>query len=133
MSISRCFFPVLTLALLVLNGCGASQLDRADVEGEVTLDGKALVLGDITFEPTDPAVQSDNIRIVDGKFSGQVIPGEKLVRIRGFEIVTPDVPADSPEAGVSFNKQFLPEKFNVESDLTATIPSEGLLKFDLTN
>ncbi|TWU17287.1 hypothetical protein Pla52o_52930 [Novipirellula galeiformis] len=127
------FAACLLLTGLTLAGCSSSDpLDRAIAEGTVTVDGTPLAIGDITFVDDDPSVQSDNVKVVDGAFSGPVIPGTKKVQIRGYEVVSANVPADSPEAGTTFKKQILPARFNDQTELTETIPSSGPLSYSLT-
>ncbi|MFG0261190.1 MAG: hypothetical protein ACF788_02225 [Novipirellula sp. JB048] len=121
------------MSTLTLVGCGSGDpLDRALVEGTVTVDGAPLAIGDITFIDDDPSVQADNMKVVDGAFSGRAIPGTKKVQIRGYEVVTPDLPADSPEAGTTYKKQILPAKFNDQSDLVETIPAAGPIIYTVT-
>ncbi|QDV24305.1 hypothetical protein [Aureliella helgolandensis] len=124
---------VVSLAGLVvpLAGCGGDALGRIPVEGTVSFNGQPLTIGNITFRPTDKSLQSEALDVREGKFVGTLIPGAKQVEIRGYEMVTPKLPANSPEAGSTFKKQVLPAKFNDKSVLTADVSAATPLTFDL--
>ncbi|QDS93515.1 hypothetical protein FF011L_22850 [Roseimaritima multifibrata] len=126
--LAACF----VVSSLVFTGCDSDPLGRVEVDGTVTVDGTPLKKGEIMFIPQEPSSPTDSLKIVDGAFKGPVLPGSKQVQIRGYEEVTSDLSADSPEAGVSFNKQILPAKFNDNSELTETIPSSESLKYELS-
>lgn len=122
---------VLTLAI-ACSGCGGGdEMGRVPVSGTATYQSVPIVMGSVTFRPEDPAVQSEELAITDGKFSGKLIPGKRRYEIRSYEIVTPDLPANTPEAGASYQKQLLPEKFNDKSEMTIEIDGKAPLTFDL--
>lgn len=121
--------PVCT-AILVLAGIAAIAgctrgLSMTTVEGEVTIDGKPLGKGSISFESTDGEGPTAGATIEDGKYLAKVPPGQKKVRITGFEVVG-QVPAykgrpDSPMRDVV--KDLVPEKYNANTELTLSVES----------
>ena len=122
-------------ALLVFAGIGCSEAegpDRVSVSGTVTVDGKPLSEGEIMFRPEDKTLAAEAVKVIDGEFSGEVIPGPKRVEIRGYETVTPDLPANAPEAGTPIQKQILPPRYNDKSEITKEIDGSEPLTFELT-
>ena len=125
------FSAILPLAA-ACSGCGGGdKLGRVPVTGTATYESVPIVLGSVTFRPDDPTMQSEALDITDGKFSGNLIPGKKRYEVRSYEIVTPKLPANSPEAGESFRKQLLPEKFNDKSELTIEVDGKTPLTIEL--
>lgn len=122
---------LLTLATACVGCGGGDGLGRVPVTGTVSYEKAPIATGNITFRPEDPAVQSETLDVKDGKFSGNLIPGKKIVEVRSYEVVTPNLPADSPEAGSSFKKQLLPAKFNDNSELTVEVDGKTPLTLDL--
>lgn len=105
-----------------LTGCSRGPV-LMTVEGTVTIDGNALGQGAITFEPVDGKGRTAGGTIENGKYTAQVPPGEKRVRITGFE-VTGQKPAypgkkDGPMRDVV--KELVPPKYNVKSELTLNV------------
>lgn len=132
--------PVATIACLALIACtsagcgGVEGPERVSVSGTVTLDGKPLADGKIAFKDAAEASATEVITITEGEFSGEITPGSKHVEIRGYKTVTPDMPAGAPEAGTPIQKQILPARYNVKSDLTADVSASGEpLKYELTS
>lgn len=116
-----------------LTGCSRGPA-MTTVEGVVTLDGKPIEKGAIIFEPANGAGRSAGATIENGNYTAEMPPGEKRVRITGFE-VTGQVPAykgrpDSPMRDVV--KEIVPPKFNARSELTQSIDSsDTTANFDL--
>ena len=123
-------FRVLPLIFAVALGLGLAGCndDPAEpklttVSGTVTLDGAPMKEGEITFaEPAKGAV--DTIKVVDGKFEGQVQPGQKRVEIRAYRPGTPNTAMYGPDAKAS-PENYIPAKYNTDSTMTATIADDG--------
>ncbi|QDV70023.1 hypothetical protein Poly24_37420 [Rosistilla carotiformis] len=108
-----------TLALCV-SGCGPTKsAPSVRISGTVTLDGKPLETGQISFIPTDGKGNSAGAAVNDGSFDAEVFPGAMRV-----EIIAPKVTGtrkvydtpDSPSEDVT--EEQIPSRYNVNSTLT---------------
>lgn len=129
------WIAVCGLGLLLLAGCGqASQ--RADLEGTVTLDGKPLAEGRIKFIPQpDTGGPSAGAKIAEGRFSiaraKGIFPGMFRVEITasrktGRKVENPIAPGNFFAETV----QYLPSRYNRQSELTAEVTTEGPNQFE---
>ena len=115
---------VLTIAVGTF-GCGGETGPKpANVTGQVLLDGKAMADGMIYFEAKDgrPPVST---KIVDGQYALKPTPGEYRVAIQQFR--------DTGAKNVYGDPQMesaIPARYNVESELKATVTAEGPNQFD---
>jgi len=123
--------------LLLAAGCGGSP--RRAVEGRVTVDGQPLAEGQVTFrpQPGTPGPTS-GAEIRQGRFS---IPrdkgpfaGELRVEITawrktGVKRYDPDL----AEGEVELSEQYLPPRYNRQSELRAEVAEDGPneFRFDL--
>lgn len=103
------------------------------VRGEVTLDGEPLADGEIAFVKVSEGIR-DMLPIKDGKFQGEVLPGDRKVEIRAYRLEKAGVEMygdDAPETRVNY----IPKKYNDQSDFTATITESGPneLQFAITS
>ncbi len=131
-------YLVAGLCLLVstLVGCG-SGTNELEVTGEVTINGKPLPEGSITFVAPSGDSQTGGGVIKDGKFIAIVAPGKKKVLIVGHEVAGEEplyqgVP-DSPTRKVL--KPLTPIIYNsvTTTPLEADIQGKtDALKFELT-
>jgi len=115
-----------------LAGCddGVAEPKLTKVSGTVSLDGAPMKEGEITFsEPAKGAV--DTIKVVDGKFEGQVQPGEKRVEIRAYRPGTPNTAMYGPDAKAS-PENYIPAKYNSESTIKASISEDGASGLEFT-
>ncbi len=127
-------FVVLTavLALIPLSGCGKGEQFQA-VAGTVTVDGKPLKSGGITFFPVGEGSTSGG-QIIDGAFELSAergpSPGKYRVEITGSR------PTGKTEFDIDLKKevdieeQFLPPRYNLKSELTCEVVASGENKFD---
>lgn len=103
--------------LLCLAGCGSPM---GQVSGVIFHDHQPIADGRIEFVPADGKSATAAAKIVDGKYSLEVFPGEKVVRLYAFEETSRRTPR-----GYSFEviekKQILPEEVNIRSDITVMI------------
>jgi hypothetical protein len=102
--------------LFLLPGCGPPT---ATVTGEVTVDGKPIDDGFITFAPADGNGDPVTKAIRLGKYEATMIAGKKFVQISA-PIVTGKRPEyDGPNAPlVEIREESIHERFNSSSDLT---------------
>jgi hypothetical protein len=102
---------VLSLLLSLVAGCGESGPQVAPVSGRVTLDGKALALADVSFQPADSQRASYGRTDDDGRYQlmykrGQpgAIAGEHTVRIWVSRELVPNPPR-------------IPARYDTQTDL----------------
>jgi hypothetical protein len=130
---SICFVYSLATALAILMpGCSGESIERATVSGSVTLDGKPLSSGQIRFRPTgENRGPGWSAWIKDGHYTTEGTKGtpvgELRVEIDGYR--TPSwykpttAPPDDDVQGMIPQEQFLAPKYNLQSELTMSIPS----------
>ena len=113
------------IVVLMVAGCNTGP-NYSAVKGRVTVDGKPIESGLVEFEPVDRNSQSPKGGVItNGDYSAEVPPGEMKVKITAMRSTgvkkkrydTPDSPVDE------ITEQFLPKKFNEETELKATIKS----------
>ena len=117
---------------MAIPGCGGCQ-DRREVEGTVTLDGRPLAEGYIIFVPK-PGTKSTagGVNIKDGKFT---VPADKGLGAGNFTVeITAGRKTGKTSAGFMGDKvddvvQFLPDRYNRQSILTAEVKDAGPNEF----
>ncbi|MFT5524035.1 MAG: hypothetical protein ACI9G1_005688 [Pirellulaceae bacterium] len=97
------------------------------VSGAATFDGQSIETGDIIFQDADPSAVPDAGKIVDGKYTAKVKPGEKSILV----FATKASGEVDPAMGMAPQLQYIPAKFNDESELTVTIPAGQEFSHDL--
>jgi hypothetical protein len=135
--------PVLCFAfVLSLVGCdGADALGRHALSGQVTLDGAPIKQGSIRFESEAGAgtVLATGAPIVEGAYQ---LPREGGLADGKYKVFVTAAEPDTRSAEEIMNdpgpgpKELVPAKYNVNSELVATIPSDlvdGKLNFSLTS
>lgn len=121
---------------ICLVGCG-EQTTEVQLTGAVSINGKPIPNGMISFVDKAGIAPTGGGVIQDGKYTAFVEPGSKTVLVLGNEVVGEEAQyqgvSDSPLRKVY--KTLTPTKYNAahESDLKAEIsgPQEGL-DFELT-
>lgn len=126
------------LASALLAGCGSTP--RLPVSGTVTLDGRPLESGYVVFRPTGKTPgPTAGAEIVDGRFT---IEREDGPFAGDFRVeITAQRPSSrqvvDPETGRATTalEQYLPTRYNQQSELNATIPAESAkeLRFALSS
>jgi len=107
-------------------GCGAQPVTY---QVQATLNEQPITNGQILFVvPGEPPEAAD---IVDGQFTGHALPGAKRVEIYAFRpgVQDPNDPFPVPVEG-ELLENFVPEKYNVHSTLTAEITPDGPNEFE---
>lgn len=118
-------------ALAAVVGCAPQQgPQKYAVEGTVLLDGAPLAQGHIVFMPVERSAAPDAGMIEDGRFAFEASPGRKRVEITAMR----DSGEIDPQMGQQPREQFVADRFNVESELTAEVSSGGpnRYQFDVT-
>lgn len=132
MKLSRTAFALLFAFCVVGCGGGSDQAKTGTVKGNVTLDGNPLESGKITFdEGADvPAVTLD---IKNGAYEGPVTVGKKTVRITAMKsVAAPAGMAGQPGYEDGVQQNYLPAKYNTESEETREVKDGGPNEFDFT-
>lgn len=120
---------VMCAACLGCSGSLSDEPERVLVSGTVSYAGQEIAEGEIRFVPTEGTIAPSSSAIIkDGAYradhKGGVPVGTHRVEIRAYrpdEDVTGEIPG-VPEGEVP-KEQFLPAKYNAESDLTLTVES----------
>ncbi|WP_165246353.1 hypothetical protein [Paludisphaera soli] len=118
------------LVVAAVVGCGdSSEPPRLPVSGKVTLDGKPLPAGQLTFVPLDGRTASV-AEVRDGAFqtdgSTGPAPGRYQVEIYAVESTGKTIPSpDIPGATIEEERDLVPERYNVKSELTAEVKPDG--------
>jgi hypothetical protein len=124
--------PVLTvaaLATLAACGCGGSAEPATyAVTGRVTYGGSPLDDGEIIFSASDRQTAPAAARITSGGYHAWSVPGAKTVSIRASRLV----PGSKGANGEPVFDNFIPDRYNVGSKLTAEIKPGGENRFDYT-
>jgi hypothetical protein len=123
------FLSVLpALAILFLVGCGPTV---HTVKGTVTYDGAPLADGSIVFKSKDPKVGSGGGAIKDGKYTAAVKPGQYTVEIRASKMMPLPAGQKGAMGETEMNQEYIGEKYNAKSELSADISGAKEQNFDL--
>lgn len=110
------------LTLLALGGAGLAGgcgPGVATVSGEVTVGGRPLEKGVISFVAAEGRAAPATANIENGKYSVTTVPGNKRVQISAPVVVgkRPEhIGKDAPL--VEITEESLPERYNSQTDLT---------------
>lgn len=123
----------LCIAGVALAGCGGGDRNRAVVTGTITYQGEPLPTGRIQFVPAKgtKAPQS-GAEITDGRYTvdarGGLAVGTYQVRITAQRVdpkyadLGDSLPKDFQDIGGPPMQQYIPEQYNVRTELEITIP-----------
>ncbi|MDR3197076.1 MAG: hypothetical protein LBU34_04320 [Planctomycetaceae bacterium] len=125
------------LPVLFLSSCSSNERGTI-ISGNVTLDGTPIPNGQIHFldQQTKVPVAA---AIRNGKYSVSIESGEKSVKVFAEKIVgkIPRDPAQPSGEMIDKTEQYVPKKFNTNSELTVTVANKkevrdfNLKTFDL--
>jgi hypothetical protein len=126
---------LLPCAIVLLASLGCGHNARMSVEGTATLDGRPLEKGYIRFSPlpgtTGPTAGAE---IVNGKFvvlsSGGPFAGDFTVQITAAGLTGRKVLDPRSNAMVDEYAQYLPARYNSQSELRAKVTAGGSNRFD---
>lgn len=134
-------FVFALLVPVLAAGCGESDLNTVSVSGVITLNGKPLENAAVMFKPlatnVKEAPDSTGITDSEGRYTLKVTttgqPGAMIGKHR-VSITLDDYEEDSADDETADYAESIPARYNVESELTFTVPEEGTDKanFDLT-
>ena len=133
MSDRRPIWPCVWIVLLLI-GCG-QQGDRQRLEGTVTLDGAPLAEGQITFLPQSGTKgPTAGGQIAEGYFSipneGGTFTGAFLVKITATRKTGKQVMNYALNEMIDESEQFLPLRYNRQSELTREVTASGPNQFE---
>ena len=115
------FGMFLAIAMLATISAGCQPSNMATISGKVTLDGKPIENGTISFVPTDGNSSSAGTRITNGEYTLTLPLGTKRVEITASEVVGQRAAygADSPKVDVM--RSMIPKRYNQESELSIDV------------
>ena len=129
-------FGVLLIAILLIVGCGDAR--RQPLKGTVTVDGKPLRQGSITFRP-QPGTRGPTAgaNVVDGRFEidpkGGTFVGRFRVEINAMRPNRNRKVVNEMTGEVSEGwEQYLPPRYNTQSELEADVRENELNVFEFT-
>jgi hypothetical protein len=123
--------PILVdLFMAVAVMCGVTSCQRSnmvEIAGKVTINGKPLNEGTITFAPRNQPGPTAGTTVKNGGYSLRLFPGSKSVRIEGFRVVGERrAELAGPDSRmVPVKEQILPAKYNRQSSLSCEVESAG--------
>jgi hypothetical protein len=112
--------------MLSVPGCSDGGPTSYPVTGSVVFDGEPVAKGSISFIPADPAHRTSSTAIAEGTYSLRLPAGSHKVEI----MATKDNGPFDPAMGQAPQKQYIPDKYNVESKLSEEIKPDGENRFD---
>ena len=116
------------LLLSATTGCWSSGPPKYPVMGEVQFKKAPIESGTLTLIPKSSQARTTVARIVNGKYSTEVTAGDWTVNIQA---VREKGPVD-PRLGEAPREQYIPIKYNGDSQLQITMPSDkNEFNFDL--
>lgn len=109
-------------------GCGKHKTPTYPISGTVTFSGKPVAEGDILLIPDQSSYGPNAGKIKAGHFAFPAIAGKKRVEIRARRLV-PGAPPGPMNAPVT--EDYIPPRYNSETELTVTVIPEGPNVFNL--
>jgi hypothetical protein len=110
------WLAILTSVTVSAIGCGDAV---GTVSGSVTIDGRPLDKGFISFVPADSAGAPITVDVKQGRYDLQTVAGNKRVQISAPVVVSSRPEYNGPGAPiVEISEESLPAKYNSESELT---------------
>ncbi len=106
-------------------GCGGDG--KYPVSGTVGWNGDPIPEGSIIFTPVDPSVGPDAGQIENGRFRFRASAGPKKVEI----FADRDVGKPDPVMNVVRREQYIPIRYNEETELTVEVTPQGPNDFQL--
>ncbi len=133
-------FRIVTLVVLgflaTSVGCSQNSGPRFyPLTGKVTFNGEPVSTATLVLR--DPAGQEKTClaKVINGEISGESSPGEKIIEVTATRIAEgKTVPSADGIGKEQAIEQYIPEKYNVKSELKATISDKqpNQLMLDLT-
>ncbi len=118
--------------LLMTQGCGGgSGKPMGTVVGTVSLNGEPLKEGRIIFRDTTGQEASGASKVEGGTYKLTVPPADMKVEITAYREVPGKFMELNPGVKTPVIEQFVPEQYNVKSELTAKVVA-GKNQFDFS-
>ena len=128
---STCF---LLFACLFLTGCGSSSGPPVyPVTGNVTFDGERIQEGRVLFREVGGQQRGFGASIENGRYALEATEGKMLVNITAARDVPgkfAESPAGPDEPQVPVREMYIPNKYNSQTKLEATVESSGSNNLD---
>jgi len=113
---------ILVVGIVALHaGCGPAAVPKAAVSGTVTLDGKPMEEGEVSF--VTPGLPPELVSVRNGTFQGKVGVGSRRIEIRAYRLGKPYFMG--PTKFEPSPENYLPARFNSESNLVADVTAAG--------
>jgi hypothetical protein len=141
-SLQRCARPwrrhgVSLLAAIALASLAGCNTGRFPVSGEVTVNGKSISEGTISFEPADGQGPTTGGKIADGNYqlegNAAPLPGKKTVRIFAARKTGRKVqagPPSPPGTMVEEIERYIPDIYNTKTTLSCEVGRQGANRID---
>lgn len=119
-------------------GCADATGGRSEITGKVTLEGKPLKEGDITFLPLEKQDTQSGAGIKNGEYlvprANGLKPGKYRVQITAGDGKTPaNEEAGGPGGSTNIvSVDLIPAEWNTDSDQTVVVKPGSANKFDFT-
>lgn len=117
-----CRNGILCVVLAACSACGRSGPKMVPVSGTVTFVGKPVEKGEILFQPGEPGIAPDGGAIENGAFAFKAKVGKRTVQIRASRAIK------MTDMG-PLMEQFIPAKYNANSDLVQEVKESGSNRF----
>lgn len=119
----------------IASGCNGQRAEPKSypVQGEVTLNGKPMESGEVIFVSVADGIR-DTVKVADGKFSGEVLAGDRKIEIRSYIAKEGNTKMYGADAEPSY-VNIIPKKYNEETELTATVKEsdDNSFSFEVTS
>ena len=105
--------------------------NKGTVQGTVSLDGQPVASGAVTFVQSESQMVREGAVITNGTFTATLAPGNYRVELNGQKVVgkRKQKGFDGKDEEVEITQELFPERYNVKSELTATVkPGPNPLK-----
>lgn len=112
---------------LVAASCESKTHDSVSIGGTIKLDGKPLPSGEVYFSL--PGQVPSIFQVKDGSFVGEVKQGTHRVEICAYR-ARKDVVAMPGQNMTPPPENYIPEKYNAKSELTAEVVASGSNQFN---
>lgn len=119
------------IVLAVLSGCSPAPVT---VRGDVTVDGKPLAKGVISFGAAEGQGDPVTVPIEEGRYELKTLPGNKWVQISAPVVKRKVKEYDGPTAPwLELTEESLPERYNASTELKyEVVPGDNTKDWPLT-
>ena len=137
-SVLRLALPM--VCLVCINGCSSGPA-TTEVVGKVSVAGKPIEDGDITFQPTSGGGFTSSSKITNGEYRlvGEtgLLEGEYTVKVNAYrepvkknETIGAGLDMPPETVGMTRKEQYLPDKYNAKSTIENLVVEKGKTKIE---